>query len=104
MPFEATSENMPRSQPSWGHPKQPRKTPFTRNPLGAFLLCTHQRGSRGHVQNMEGVSTALCIQPRVFDTRLSNARVPTLHYLMSIHELTKSNVKLTLQRPYIAAC
>jgi len=46
---------------------------LTRNPLGAFLLRTHQRGSRGVVQNLEGVSTALCIQPRVFDTRLSNS-------------------------------
>ena len=46
---------------------------LTRNPLGAFLLRAHQRGSRSAVQNMEGVSTALCLQPRVFDTRLSNS-------------------------------
>ena len=46
---------------------------LTCNPLGAFLLRTHQRGSRDTVQNMEGVSTTLCIQPRVFDTRLSNS-------------------------------
>ena len=86
----------PHSQPSWGfspprpsarvagpraklgvcqqcHLKPPRKTPFTRNPLGASLLRAHQRGSRDAVQNMEGVSTALYIQPRVFDTRLSNS-------------------------------
>ena len=67
VPFEATSENTPHSQLSPSHSKQPRKTPFTRNPLGAFLLRTHQRGSRGVAQNMEGVSTALCIQPRVFE-------------------------------------
>ena len=30
---------MPHPQPLRGHPKQPRKTPFTRNPLGAFLTC-----------------------------------------------------------------
>ena len=77
---------------------------LTRNPLGASLLRAHQRGSRGVVRNMEGVSTALCIQPRVFDTRLSNIHMPTLHYLMSTHGLTKSNVRLTLQQHYIAAC
>ena len=104
VPFVATSENMPHPQPSRGHSKQPRKIPFTRNPLGAFLTCLHQRGSRNTVQNMEGVSTAFCIQPRVFDTRLSNTRMPTSHYLMSIHKLTESKAKLTLQRHYIAAC
>ena len=66
MPFEAASKNMLRPQPPWSHSKQPRKTPFTCNPLGAFLICLHQRGSRGRVQNMGRVSSALCIQPRVF--------------------------------------
>jgi|GEM_PF-2035872 len=72
MPFEATSKNTPHLQPSWSHSKQPRKIPFTRNPLGAFLTCLHQRGSRNVVRSLERVSTAFCIQPRVFDTRLSN--------------------------------
>jgi len=86
------------------HLKPPQNIRLTRNPLGAFLLRAHQRGSRNVVQNSERVSTALCIQPRVFDTRLSNTRVPTLHYLMSIRELTERKAKLTLQRHYIAAC
>ena len=55
-------------------------------------------------KNLEGVSNALCIQPRVFDTRLLNSHMPTLPYLMSTYKLTKSNAKLTFQRPYIAAC
>jgi len=59
MPFEATSENMPHPQPSWGHSEQPRKTPFTRNPLGAFLFRAHQRGSRNTVQNLGRVSNAV---------------------------------------------
>jgi len=73
VPFEAASKHTPHLQPSWSHSKQPRKIPFTRNPLGASLTCLHQRGSRDTVKNMEGVSNALCIQPRVFDTRLSNS-------------------------------
>jgi len=32
---------------------------LTRNPLGAFLLRAHQRGSRSAVQNLERVSTAV---------------------------------------------
>jgi len=104
MPFEATSKHTPHLQPSWSHSKQPRKTPFTRNPLGASLTCLHQRGSRSAVRNMKGVSNALCIQPRVFDTRLSNACMPALHYLMPIYELTKSNAELALQQHYVAAC
>jgi len=41
--------------------------------LGLSSFVFLQRGSRNHVQNMERVGTALCIQPRVFDTRLSNS-------------------------------
>ena len=40
---------------------------LTRNPLGASLSCTHQRGSRSAVQNLERVSSSFCGQPRVFD-------------------------------------
>ena len=50
--------------------KPPRNIRLTCNPLGAFLLRTHQRGSRDTVQNMERVSSSFCGQPRVFDTRL----------------------------------
>ena len=32
---------------------------LTRNPLGAFLLRAHQRGSRGRVQNLGCVSSAI---------------------------------------------
>jgi len=89
MPFEATSENMPRPQPSWSHPKQPRKIPFTRNPLGAFLTCAHQRGSRNTVQNMGRVSSSFCGQPPAFSRRLYNAvEVSTLHCFLSTRELT----------------
>ena len=65
-------------QPPRGQESNQKKTApcgafrLTRNPLGAFLLRSHQRGSRDTVQNLERVSIALCIQPRVFDTRLSN--------------------------------
>ena len=52
VPFEAASKNTPRPQPSWGHSKQPRKTLFTRNPLGAFLFRAHQRGSRGAIAKL----------------------------------------------------
>ena len=101
----------PHLQPSWGFPhlrpsarvagpraklggcqqcrlKPPRNIRLTRNPLGAFLLCFHQRGSQDAVHNLEPVSTALCIQPRVFDTRLSNTRMSTFHYFVSIRWLT----------------
>ena len=57
--------------------------------LSSFAPISEGRGALD--KNLEGVSTALCIQPRVFDTRLSNTHVPTLHYLMSIHGLTESN-------------
>jgi|GEM_PF-1161046 len=73
VPFEATSKNMPRPQPSWSHSKQPRKIPFTRNPLGASLLRTHQRGSRDTVQNLGRVSSSFCGQPPAFSRRLYNA-------------------------------
>ena len=32
---------------------------LTRNPLGAFLTCLHQRGSRNAVQNLGRVSNAV---------------------------------------------
>ena len=54
MPFEATSKNMPHPQPSWSHSKQPRNIRLTCNPLGAFLLRTLQRGSRGVGQKLGG--------------------------------------------------
>jgi len=89
VPFEATSENMPHLQSSWSHSKQPRKTPFTRNPLGAFLLRAHQRGSRGHVQNMGRVSSSFCGQPPAFSRRLYNAvEVSTLPCFLSTRGLT----------------
>ena len=89
VPFEATSENMPRPQPSWSHSKQPRKIPFTRNPLGAFLTCLHQRGSRDAVRNSERVSSSFCGQPPAFSRRLHNVvGVPTLHCFLLARELT----------------
>jgi len=54
VPFEATSENMPCSQPSWSHSKQPRKIPFTRNPLGAFLTCFPPARVAGHCAKLGG--------------------------------------------------
>jgi|GEM_PF-4331396 len=46
----------PHSQPSWGFPH----------------LFSSSEGRGALDKNLEGVSNALCIQPRVFDTRLSN--------------------------------
>jgi len=48
VPFEATSKHTPHLQPSRGHSKQPRKIPFTRNPLGASLLCFPPARVAGH--------------------------------------------------------
>jgi len=87
--------------------KPPRNIRLTCNPPGAIRNSLEKHPSlatllglssaapisegRGTLCKMESVSTALCIQPRVFDTRLSNTHMPTLHYLMSIHRLTESN-------------
>ena len=70
--------------------KPPRKICLTHNPPGAIRNSLETYASlatllelsfsapssegRGALdKNLEGVSTALCIQPRVFDTRLSNS-------------------------------
>ena len=57
-PFVATLGNTPHLQSSWSHSKQPRKIPFTRNPLGASLLCALQRGSRDVGRKLGGVSSS----------------------------------------------
>ena len=49
-----------RETPQPCHLKPPRNIRLACNPLGAFLSCAHQRGSRGAVQNMERVSSASC--------------------------------------------
>ena len=60
---------------------------------------------RGALCKIWSVSALLSAFNLVSSTRgFQMAHMPTLPYLMSIHGLTKSNVKLTLQQHYIAAC
>jgi len=99
----------------------PRKICLTRNPLGATRNSLEKHPSlatllglsssapisegRGTLCETWGVSALLSAFNLVSSTRgFQTAHMPTLHYLMSIHELTESKVKLTLQRYYIAAC
>ena len=103
------------------HLKPPRNIRLTCNPLGAIRNSLEEHPSlatllglsspvsisegRGATCKMWRVSALLSVFNLVSSTRgFQIAHMPTLHYLMSIHELTESNVKLTLQRPYIAAC